>query len=93
VSGIENSRSVQRETLSQAALVSGIENLSPKGDTIKKGQLIASMGNEGWSTGTHLHFEIYSGKSSGSKSVIINPVKYFGPKGTSLIAKQPFIQK
>jgi murein DD-endopeptidase MepM/ murein hydrolase activator NlpD len=69
------------------------KNYVKKGDTIKQGQLIAAIGNEGWSTGPHLHFEIYSGKSSGSKSVIINPVKYFGPKGTSLIAKQPFTQK
>ena len=69
------------------------KNYVKTGAKIKKGQLIAAIGSEGWSTGPHLHFEIYSGKSSGSKSVIINPVKYFGQKGTVLTAKQPFIQK
>jgi len=42
-----------------------------KGDTVVKGQKIGYMGSTGWSTGTHLHFEIRK------NNVQIDAMKYF----------------
>ena len=42
-----------------------------KGDTVIKGQKIGYMGSTGWSTGTHLHFEIRK------NNVQINAMQYF----------------
>jgi murein DD-endopeptidase MepM/ murein hydrolase activator NlpD len=40
------------------------------GDHVTKGQLIGQVGTTGWSTGCHLHFEIYE------DGVPVNPVPY-----------------
>ena len=48
-----------------------------KGDSVKRGQLIAEVGSSGGSTGPHLHYEvIYMGKN-------VNPVNYFNRNMTS----------
>ena len=46
------------------------ENVVKVGDTVKKGQVIAQMGNTGRSTGPHVHFEVWrSGRT-------VDPMKF-----------------
>ncbi|MEY8039351.1 M23 family metallopeptidase [Saccharopolyspora cebuensis] len=49
------------------------------GDRVQAGDQIATMGNRGFSTGTHLHFEIWN--ASGKK---INPLPWMEEKGVSV---------
>ncbi len=44
------------------------------GDSVKQGQVIGKMGNSGYSTGTHLHFEIREGQNS--LSATVEPLNY-----------------
>ena len=48
-----------------------------KGDTVRRGQVIGTVGTTGRSTSSHLHYEvIYKGHT-------VNPVNYFNSKITA----------
>jgi peptidoglycan hydrolase CwlO-like protein len=48
-----------------------------EGAVVKKGQTIGYMGNTGYSTGQHLHFELHVGEWNAAKSNAVNPLNYF----------------
>ncbi|CAM05838.1 peptidase M23-like protein [Saccharopolyspora erythraea NRRL 2338] len=50
-----------------------------EGDKVKAGDQIATMGNRGFSTGTHLHFEVWN--ASGKK---VNPLPWLTERGVSV---------
>lgn len=54
------------------------------GDKVGKGEVIGLMGTTGWSTGDHLHFEVYLGKKEGwSYKNIIDPYDFLKTKNFS----------
>ena len=44
-----------------------------EGEEVIPGQVVGTIGTTGWSTGPHLHFEVYEGNEH------VNPTKYLGP--------------
>lgn len=48
-----------------------------EGDKVKKGQVIAKMGDSGQASGVHLHFGLYKGKTINYNiNKFVNPLKY-----------------
>ncbi len=61
-----------------------------EGDKVKKGQVIAKMGDSGQASGVHLHFGLYKGKTINysKKSNFVNPLKYICVMKNQFVAEK-----
>ena len=48
------------------------------GQQVAAGQTVGTLGNTGWSTGPHLHFELHRGKWAPGQPNAIDPASYIG---------------
>ncbi len=64
--------------------------LVKEGDIITKGQSIAYSGNVGYSSGPHLHFEVYASRLDDKESLLIKFLINNGKKATTLTEKQTY---
>ena len=55
----------------------GLSRYVKVGDHVKMGDTIGDMGSSGNTTGTHLHFEIWTGKPYASGSQNYNPLLFY----------------
>lgn len=53
------------------------------GDSVQTGQIIAAQGHNGWSTGTHLHLEVFEGEAGAGKQLDFIDSMQFTAEGLS----------
>lgn len=54
------------------------------GDSVEQGQVIGKMGSSGYSTGTHLHFEVREGQNNSSATV--DPLDYISFESPRIVS-------
>jgi murein DD-endopeptidase MepM/ murein hydrolase activator NlpD len=54
------------------------------GQTVKAGDVIATLGNRGQSTGPHLHYEVHTPGNMYGSAGAIDPLAFLRSKGLSL---------
>ncbi|WP_349645630.1 M23 family metallopeptidase [Candidatus Parabeggiatoa sp. HSG14] len=72
---------IQHSSMYSTRYAHNSNNFVSVGDIVDKGQIIASVGSTGRSTGPHVHFEV---RQSG---VAINPIKYLGAMDTFTLSE------
>ena len=87
ISGYGNMVVIKHENRYYTVYAHNRVNKVSKGDRVRKGEVIAELGNSGRARGPHLHFEIRKGKYS------VDPMKYFNYAGPKKNRKHGFIHE